>query len=62
MVQNFSKDADGDLEDSFDDPDYCPKEDSCNEEKFKCKKCGIVFKFRISLDHHMKTKHVGNCP
>ena len=62
MVQNFSKDADRDLEDSFEDPDYCPKKDSCNEDKFKCKKCGIVFKFRNSLDHHMKTKHVGNCP
>ena len=41
VVQNFRKDADVDLEDSFEDPDYCPKEDFCNEDKFKCKKCDI---------------------
>ena len=62
VVQNFSQDADVELEDSFKDPDYCPKEDSGDEDKFKCKKCDIVYKFRISLDHHMKTKHVGNWP
>ena len=62
VVENLSKDADVDLEGSFEDPDYSPKENSDNEDKFKCKKCDIVFKLRITLDHHMKTKHVGNWP
>ena len=58
MVQNFSKDADVNLKDSFEDPDYCPKEDSGN----KVKVMQEMYKFRISLDHHMKTKYVGNWP
>ena len=62
VAQNFSKDADEDLEDSFKDLDYCPKEASGDEDEFKCKKCDIVYKFRISLDHQMETKHVGNWP
>ena len=48
VAQNFSMDADEDLEDSFKDPDYCPKEASGDEDEFKCKKCDIVYKFGIS--------------
>ena len=60
VVQNFNQDTNGDLEDTFEDRDYCPKEDSGHEDQLKYKKCDITYKFRISLDHHMKTKHVGN--
>ena len=59
VVQNFNQDTNGDFKDSFEDPDYCPKKNSDHEYQLKCKKCDITYKFRISLDNHMKTKHVG---